>query len=256
MSESALVEKMVDIGSTQLRLRCAGHGAPTVVLESGLGEGADTWTKVQAQVAGFTRVCAYDRAGVGESSPGPKPRTSRQMVGELRALLSAAQIDGPYVLVGHSLGGLNVQLFAIEHPDEVVGLVLVDSSTPDLLARLTDVWGKFRVSLFKTLATASDAEGASKRDFETSFVQVAAAGKLPDVPLIVISAGQAVELPGLLNAVFPGDRWLSAFQAGHAELARASSQGQQLFAAHSTHATISQDDLVVDAIRQVVDMLH
>ncbi len=79
------------------------------------------------------------------------------------------------------------------------------------MPRLAGVWGNFRVSLFTTLSTASHAEGTGKRDLETSLAQVAAAGKLPDIPLIVISAGQAVQLPGLLNAVFPGDRWLSAF---------------------------------------------
>ena len=256
MVAEANYEKIVDIGSTQLHLRCAGHGTPTVVLDSGLGEGAETWTKVQTQVAMFTRVVAYDRAGVGKSSPGPKPRTSRQMVGELRALLSAAQIAGPYVLVGHSLGGLNIQLYAIEHPDEVAGVVLADPSCPDMLARLAGVWGKFRVSLFTTLSTASHPEGTSKHDLEISLTQVAAAGQLPDVPLIVLSAGQAVQLPKLLNAMFPGDRWLSAFQAGHAELVQAAGKGQHRFVPNSTHATIPQDDVVVDAIHQIVEMVR
>jgi pimeloyl-ACP methyl ester carboxylesterase len=80
---------------------------------------------VQTQVATATRVCAYDRAGVGKSSPGPKPRTSHQMVAVLQALLRTAQIDESYVLMGHSLGGLNAQLYAIEHPDEVAGLVVL-----------------------------------------------------------------------------------------------------------------------------------
>ena len=84
MAEAELAEKMVDIGSAPLRLRCAGQGSPTVVLDSGLGEGAETWTKVQTQVATFTRVVAYDRAGVDKSGPGLKPRTSQQMVTELR----------------------------------------------------------------------------------------------------------------------------------------------------------------------------
>jgi pimeloyl-ACP methyl ester carboxylesterase len=255
MSTAECIEKMVDIGSTQLRLSCAGRGTPTVVLEAGLGEGLDAWAKVQTQVAAFTRACAYDRAGVGKSGPGPKPRTSRQMVTELRALLSAAQIDGPYVHVGHSLGGLNAQLYAIEYPNEVAGLVLVDPSYPDMLVRLGSKWGKFRVSLFTTMSYASHAEGASKRDFETSCAQVAI-GKLPDVPLIVVSAGQAGQLPGLLNALFPSDGWLSAFQAGQAALAQASSKGQHLIAEQSTHATIAQDELIVDAIRQVVEMVR
>ena len=255
MSTSELVEKMVDIGSTQLRLRCAGHGTPTVVLDSGLGEGADTWIKVQAQVAAFTHVCAYDRAGVGESSPGPKPRTSRQMVAELRELLNRAQIQGPYVLVGHSLGGLNVQLFAIEHPNEIAGLVLVDPSYPDMLAHLKPVLGKIWMPLWSS-QFASDDEGMTKQDFDASCTQVVAAGKLPNVQLVVLSAGQPVKLPPPLNALFPSAKLVRAMQAGHADLAEASSQGKQLVAANSTHATISQDNLVVDAIRQMVYLVR
>jgi len=162
MPESISVEKMVDIGSTQLRLCCAGHGTPTVVLKAGLGEGLDAWANVQIQIAAFTRVCAYDRAGVGKSGTGSKPRTSGQMVSELRALLSAAQIDGPYVLMGHSLGGLNAQLFAIEHPDEVAGLVLVDPSFSDMMMRLKPALGKIWTPLWNS-QFASDAEGMTHR---------------------------------------------------------------------------------------------
>jgi pimeloyl-ACP methyl ester carboxylesterase len=253
MSETQGFEKMVDIGSTQLRLSCAGCGTPTVVLDAGLGEGLETWTKVQTQVAAFTRVCAYDRAGVGKSGPGLKPRTSGQIVSELRTLLSRAEIEGPYVLVGHSLGGLNAQLYAIEHPDEVAGLVLVDPTFPDMIARLKPVLGKIWTPLWNS-QFASDAEGMTKQDFDASCTQVATAGKLPDVPLVVLSAGQPVKLPPPLNALFPGAKLVRAMQAGHADLAKASSKGQPLIAASSTHATISQDDLIVEAIRQVVEM--
>jgi pimeloyl-ACP methyl ester carboxylesterase len=246
---------MIDIGRMQLRLSCVGQGSPTVVIDAGLGEGLDAWASVQTQIAAFTRVCAYDRAGVGKSGPGPKPRTSRQMVTELRALLSAAQIDGPYVLVGHSLGGLNAQLYAIEHPDEVAGLVLVDPSFPDMLTRLKPVLGKIWTPLWNS-QFASDAEGMTQQDADTSCTQVATAGKLPDIPLVVLSAGQPVKLPPPLNALFPGAKLVRAMQAGHADLAKASSKGKQLIAPNSTHATISQDDLVVTAIRQVVEMVR
>lgn len=255
MAEAEWVEKMVDIGSTQLRLSCAGRGLPTVVLEAGLGEGLDAWTRVQTQVAAFARVCAYDRAGVGKSSPRPKPRTSGQMVSELHTLLSKAEIDGPYVLIGHSLGGLNAQLYAIEHPDEVAGLVLVDPSYPDMMAHLKPVLGKIWTPLWNS-QFASDAEGMSKQDFDASCTQVAAAGKLPDVPVVVISAGQPVKLPPPLNALFPGGKLVCAMQEGHAALAKASSKGQQLIAEKSDHATIAQDALIVEVIRRVVELAH
>jgi pimeloyl-ACP methyl ester carboxylesterase len=120
----------------RLFMDCHGAGPRTVVLDSGLGVDSNaTWARVRPAVARFTRVCQYDRAGMGSSPPGPRPRTSQRMVDELRALLRAAGVKPPYVLVGASFGGLNAQLFASEHPGEVAGVVLVDGLHPDL------VWG-------------------------------------------------------------------------------------------------------------------
>lgn len=256
MSTEESSEKMVDIGGYRLCLSCAGQGTPTVVFEAGLGDGIDPWAALLPQIAAFTRGCAYDHAGVGKSDRGPKPRTSRQAVNELRALLHNANIEGPYVLVGHSLGGLNVQLYAAEYPNEIAGLVLVDPSFPDMASRLERVWGKVRVFLFLTLAYVSQADGSSKQDFVTSCAQVVAAGNMPDVPLIVISAGQPAQMPSIFKGLFPGAGWVRAFQEGHAVLAKASSKGQHLIAEKSEHNTIVQDALVVDAIRQVVETVR
>jgi hypothetical protein len=96
----------------------------------------------------------------------------------------------------------------------------------------------------------------TKQDFAASCTQVTAAGKLPDVPLVVISAGQPVQLPPLLNAFFPGAKLVRALQEGHADLARASSKGQQLVTEKSTHVTIAQDAMIVDAIRQVMEAVR
>ncbi len=101
-------------------------GAPTVVMDIGAGGNVLDWQPVQPEVAGFARVCTYDRGGAGWSEPGAQPRTSQQFVEELHALLDNAGIEGPYVLVGHSLGGNNVQIYASRYPDEVAGMVLVD----------------------------------------------------------------------------------------------------------------------------------
>jgi pimeloyl-ACP methyl ester carboxylesterase len=130
--------QMVDVGGFRLHLHCAGKGSPTVVVDSGLGSFSPDWGLVQPEVAKFTRVCTYDRAGYGWSDPGPRPRTSRQMVEELQTLLVNAAIEGPYVLVGHSLGGMNVRLYAHQYPSEVAGVVLVDSPVAheDVLSRL------------------------------------------------------------------------------------------------------------------------
>jgi len=121
--------KLVDIGGYQLHINCTGAGSPTVILDAGLGGSSLDWSKVQPEVARFTRVCSYDRAGYGWSQTGPSPRTSQQIVTELHLLLAHAKINGPYVLVGHSVGGLNMRLYAYRYPAEVAGMVLLDATS-------------------------------------------------------------------------------------------------------------------------------
>jgi pimeloyl-ACP methyl ester carboxylesterase len=123
--------EMVDVGGYSLYINCVGQGSPTVVLDGGSGEMLADWVLVQREVSDTTRVCAYDRAGMGWSETGPEPRDAKQISNELHALLEGANIDGPYVLVGHSFGGLYMQTYAARYPDEVAGVVLVDSSQPD-----------------------------------------------------------------------------------------------------------------------------
>jgi pimeloyl-ACP methyl ester carboxylesterase len=122
---------MVDVGGYRLHLYCTGEGSPTVILEAGGGNPWLSWYQVQPQVAQFTRVCSYDRAGLGWSDPSPKPRTTKVIADELHTLLHNAGITAPFVLVGHSLGGLDARMFASQYPSEAVGMVLVDSSHPD-----------------------------------------------------------------------------------------------------------------------------
>jgi pimeloyl-ACP methyl ester carboxylesterase len=124
--------EMVDVGGYRLHINCVGQGSPTVVLDSGWGDFSAQWVRVQQEVSSTTRVCAYDRAGMGWSEMGPDPRDAKQITGELHTLLSKAGIDGPYVLVGHSLGGLSMLTYANRYPDEVAGVALVESPTqPD-----------------------------------------------------------------------------------------------------------------------------
>jgi len=121
----------VNIGERALYLNCLGQGSPTVILEQGLGSTAEDFASIQPEVAKFTRVCSYNRAGLGKSDPAPIPRTCQDQVEDLHQLLYAAQISPPYVLVGHSWGGLNVQLYASQYPDEVAGMVLIDAVHED-----------------------------------------------------------------------------------------------------------------------------
>ena len=128
--------QLIDIGGYRLHLYCIGNqtdGSPTVILEQGLGGSSPAWAWIQPEVAKVTRVCAYDRAGLGWSDPAPKgtARDGKQVANELHILLQKANIAGPYVMVGHSFGGLYTLFFAHQYPRDVAGVVLLDSSHPD-----------------------------------------------------------------------------------------------------------------------------
>ena len=128
--------QLVDVNGYKLHIHCTGIAGPTVVLEAGMGGNSFEWSLVQPEVAKFTRVCSYDRAGNGWSDESTYPRTSSQIVEELHTLLAQANIPGPYILVGHSFGGINVRLYASRYPDEVAGLVLIDASHEDQFQKL------------------------------------------------------------------------------------------------------------------------
>ena len=125
--------RMIDLGGYKLHLFCTGSGAPTVVLEHGHGATYLDWHLVQPKLSEFARVCSFDRAGYGWSDPSPQPRLPSMMAEELRKLLEAAGEKPPYILVGHSFGGLDAIIFAHKFPSDVAGVVLVDSSHPDVL---------------------------------------------------------------------------------------------------------------------------
>jgi pimeloyl-ACP methyl ester carboxylesterase len=129
--------QMVDVGGYRLHIDCQGNGSPTVIMEAGLTEPSLMWSLVQPQVSTTTRVCVYDRAGLGWSDTSPKPRTAEVMVEELHTLLKNANIAAPYVMVGHSTGGMLVRLYAHSYPAEVVGMVQVDAQHEDQFARLS-----------------------------------------------------------------------------------------------------------------------
>jgi pimeloyl-ACP methyl ester carboxylesterase len=119
--------QLVDVDGHRLHLHCVGQGSPTVVLDAGLGAFSLDWGAVQPEIAMTTRVCAYDRAGLGWSEPGPRPRSPQQFADELYTLLTNAGVEGPYLLVGHSISGKTVRLFASQHPNQVAGIVFIDA---------------------------------------------------------------------------------------------------------------------------------
>jgi pimeloyl-ACP methyl ester carboxylesterase len=123
--------KMVDIGGRRMHLNCLGHGAPTVLIDIGLGAASLEWEPVMRLLAGTLKVCVIERAGYGWSEMGPYPRTSAAHVDELFLLQRAAELKPPFMLLGHSYGGFDMQLFARRYPTLVAGLVLVDASHPE-----------------------------------------------------------------------------------------------------------------------------
>lgn len=138
--------RLVDVGGYRLHVIIRGEGGPTVVMDAGLAHVSAVWSFVQPEVATFTRVCTVDRAGHAWSDHGPLPRTSRQICQELHALLTNASIEGPYVLVGHSFGGLNMYIYASMYPEEVAGLVLLDALSRDINLHTPREFGYFIVA--------------------------------------------------------------------------------------------------------------
>jgi pimeloyl-ACP methyl ester carboxylesterase len=252
----------VDIGGRSLYVICVGTGSPTIIFESGWGADYGLWSKIMLPMSKSARVCAYDRAGIGPSDPAPIPRTTRDMMMDLHALLTEANVPGPYVLVGHSLGGFIVRLYADEHPEEVIGMVLVDSSHPDQDSALpaalppespneSQCVKNLRNILTEVVDPKELPEGL---DFEASAAQVRDLGLLGDLPLGVVTAGLGV---CDLGAGGPADA-AGLDQVWHdlqKELTMLSSNSFQIIAERSGHnIPTDQPEAVIEAIQQVIQM--
>ena len=131
---------LVDIGGYSLHLLCRGAGSPTILFEARQGESSLTWEPLQSELANSTRVCAYDRAGYGWSERSPHSRTVVDMVDEMQELLKRAEINGPFLHVGHSIGALNMRLFAYRNPNQVIGIVLIEPSHEEMIIRLPEAF--------------------------------------------------------------------------------------------------------------------
>jgi pimeloyl-ACP methyl ester carboxylesterase len=247
------------------------------------------WGWVQPEMAKTTRVCAYDRAGMGWSDPGPQPRDARQITNELHLLLTKANIPGPYVMVGHSAGGLYVRLYTDQYPSDVVGLVLVDPGHPDMVARIPTLEAKDRadaqlVSTMRLLSRIgvprllgigqANAKGlpprqsaeasafyATPQHWDTigaliaatpeTYAEVRSTGRLGARPLVVISASTAWLTPGA-----PADETRQRLNELHAEIAALSSNSSHREVAGAMHGSLVHDrqhaQAVIDAIIQVI----
>jgi pimeloyl-ACP methyl ester carboxylesterase len=240
---------LVDIGGQHLFLDCAGEGKPTVVFESGGGVDGSAWHKVVPQLRHATSACVYDRVGTGRSSPATKPHTMQQMVKELDLLLEHAAVAPPYVLVGHSLGGLLVRLYASEQPGEVRGMVLVDPTTEEQDARMWSLLPPHLLREFKQALSRSP-EGLDYDSFVGGMAQLRAANRaLGDMPLIVLTAvgTQDPNVPPDLGEQIARE-WLTM----HEEVSRLSSNSAHVLVRVSHNVQDEAPGVVVAAVQEVL----
>ena len=246
--DSTKMDAKVPVGALSLHILCRGEGTPTVVFDSGLGNDARAWSSVQPEVAKLTKVCAYDRAGTGSSSPAPRPHPNRQMAEELHALLKSAKIPGPYVLVGHSMGGMNVQLLLDRYPDSVAGMVLVDASPePPLFEQFP------RAELAEFEKNIGKLEGLDMKTLLGGYEELRQSKpSLGNKPLVVLVAGRATPEPFLTEAQ-ARDAFLKR-QHAQKPLVDLSTNGVLVTARNSTHHIPHESpEIVVEAVKAVVD---
>jgi dienelactone hydrolase len=180
VQEPGLIRGHVALGEASVWLECLGTGSPTVIMETGLGSSSGNWIDAQRALSATTRVCRYDRVAIGQSDgPGVETITAGTRADELHGLLEAAQLDGPYVLVGWSFGGMIVRLFAARHPAETAGLVFVDASHED---QFIDEWWTTQIHAWS--------DGPSRiMDGEASRAELLTSTDLGATPTIVLSQG-------------------------------------------------------------------
>ncbi len=270
-SRCSMTGVRVDVGGYHLFLKCSGQGSPAVILESGALDSSRQWDKVQPEVAFVTRTCSYDRAGFGWSDPSRTPRTARQMAVELHTALVRAGVNPPYVMVGHSFGGLVTQLFSSLYPNEVVGLVLVDSVHPEEMSKFPDHFPpSSAIANFLRLTAPlglprffgwchptaacpdcvkyTNAVLAEYDEYWESHQQAAAAAKLGNKPLAVLAHDPAVGLSGERDDAFE-----KAWTSWQQDLARRSTNSSLVVANGIGHEIqTDQPQLVINAILRVI----
>ena len=263
LAGDSVEDRFVDVGGHRLRARMVGSGQPAIVLDAGMGESLETWGDLAARLAGTSTVVAYDRAGLGESDLGPEPRDALAVARDLQRLLQGLGLAPPYVLVGHSLGGLHLRAFADLVPEEVAALVFIDATTEGMHQSLKTEEG--RADVMRQLLDESEGVKAEARGMPSSLAQVEAMQAPPDVPAVVITATAPVSIPEEYReeaeAAGMTEERLRALQQRkfqlHAHLAAQLPQGEHVLAEESHHFVYrDQPDLVVDEIVRLVEQIR
>jgi pimeloyl-ACP methyl ester carboxylesterase len=259
-ASSAEFDDDVDIGGGRhLRLDCSGSGQPTVLFDAGLGTGLGTWDRVREETASFARACAYDRAGIGQSSHQSGTKTTDDVVADLEALITAAHLQTPIILVGHSVSGLSLRLFAGRHRDLLAGEVYVDPAVPhqpdEMLAAVPPRTEGEDPSLERLRATWSGwpEPGLTSEhyDIDASEASVDAVTTLGDLAVIVLTAGDMgiSDVPANVRTKVEA-KWYEL----HERLARLSAKGRHELVKDAAHSIQdARPDAVVVAVRTLVD---
>ena len=259
---------MISVGTHRLQVHIAGEGTPAVIIDAGIGDTSDRLQTLQKRLAQTTLVVTYDRAGYGRSEPGPLPRHSGREAEELKDLLESASVPGPYVVVGHSLGALNVQVFAVKHAADVVGIVLLDppplsfirgeeyTSLLDMAERMTAEWQ----AIADSGAGSADPQERAKAGFCAMIASehrqmlgesarlVSGISSFGRTPLLVMAAGVPNPAFGDIAEEFQ-KFWI---EQSHL-LTNRSSNGQFVLAEESSHHLyVDELDLVVESILSIV----
>jgi pimeloyl-ACP methyl ester carboxylesterase len=227
--------RMVDVGGRRLYVECIGSGSPTALLEAGLGGTSNVWTAVLPELGRTTRTCAYDRAGLGASDAIPGLHDARDEISDLERLLDRGRIEPPYVLVGHSYGGLLARLFSRAHPDQVAGVVFVDAMGRDATPRQLAIWPQSQAPAQRREWAKPVQDGLDLRRSEELARRIRTLGHTP-VVVITAATTWTAELPSRLRQA--QDR---LWRTMHDELASLSSDRVHVAALRSNHFVMQSD---------------
>ena len=242
--------RLAEVGGATIEYIASGSSPPTIVLVNGAGEPLDDWSRVFGPLLRYGMVVAYNRPGIGQSSRPTEPQTGALIVGTLRDLLAAIEAPPPYILLGHSLGGLYVQLFARRLPEDVSGVVLVEAAHPDdgAMPVVQPGWvGALNSVLRMGNPLRRDRSFEETRWVERTFRQIEQAPPFPDVPLAVVTAARPPPSGQISDEV-------ADFRLANQEaLVALTPDSRQFHAAGSSHfPQLSEPTVIVDAVRWVI----